>query len=65
MKEMILHENEDRLRSVVNGLDLNRIKEYPIDNREAYDLPELYRQDPYRLACKQYEEGKVVPRAQY
>jgi hypothetical protein len=40
MREMILNENEDKLRSVVAGLDLNKIKEYPIENKEALELPE-------------------------
>ena len=62
-KESILHENEYTFKSVIHGLDLNRIKEYPLDNREAYELPEHFRRDPYLIACKQYEDGKMIQKA--
>lgn len=39
-REMILKENEDRFKSVVLALDLNRINEYPIENKEAYEMSE-------------------------
>ena len=55
-----MHENEYTFKSVIHGLDLNKIKEYPLDNREAYDLPDHFRRDPYLIACKQYEDGKMI-----
>jgi len=54
-KHSIEQEKLDSFKSLIHGLEMNKISEIPIDHMQAYEMPSQFRKDPYLVAAKLYE----------
>jgi hypothetical protein len=43
IKETIANENQNKFKSYVHGLDLQKIRQIPLVNEQIYDMPQQFR----------------------
>ena len=59
-KHIAQQENLDSFKSWIHGLDMQKIKHIPLTHNQPYEISSEFRNDPYLLASKIYEENNMI-----